>query len=220
MSNSLSSSQIFHTLKAPIDKYYATVLLGGAELVGAFTSVLLVHSTGKRPLVFASLIGTGFCFFATATYAHYLNTIPGVSVDNVVANVSMQDLDRSSFIDQRNLTAIFSNLTDFENSTHFETTTDFTTTFDDSTQATTDSILDTTARSLSKRMNIVDIPRESNMTTGDDSNIILSIPNGKENKYLWLPLTLLIAGAVFSHLGRVRFSFRNFHLNAKMFACL
>ncbi|XP_055312540.1 facilitated trehalose transporter Tret1 isoform X2 [Sitodiplosis mosellana] len=191
--------QIFNTLKAPIDKYYATIMLGGAELVGAFTCVLLVHSTGKRPLVFASLIGTGFCFFATATYAHFLDTVPGVSVDNVVANYSMENLDRSSFVDQRNLTAAFSNLTDFENVMHFEMTTEFLTTYDDGTQTTTDSILETTARY--KRANVVESPSGSNMTVGDESNIILHIPNAKENKYLWLPLTLLIAGAVLSHLG-------------------
>lgn len=167
--------------------------------MGAFTSVLLVHSTGKRPLVFASLIGTGFCFFATATYANFLNIVPGVSVDNVVANYSMQDLDRSSFVNEHNLTAAFNNnLTDFENS--MQTTTEFMSTYDDITQSTTiDSILETTARY--KRMHAVESFSGSNITDIDDSNIILPIPNAKQNEYLWLPLTLLIAGAMLSHIG-------------------
>lgn len=159
-------------------------------------SVVLVHSTGKRPLVFASLIGTGFCFFATATYAYFLDTVPGVSVDNVVANYSRQNLDRSSFVDQRNLTTFLNNLKNFENEMHLETTTDFLSTF---IQTTTDTFFETTPRY--KRMNIIKSSNGSSMTIGDDGNIILPIPNAKENKYLWLPLTLLIAGAVLSHLG-------------------
>lgn len=172
--------------------------------MGAFTSVLLVHSTGKRPLVFASLIGTGFCFFATATYANFLNTVPGVSVDNVVANYSMQDLDRSSFVNVRNLTADFNNLTDFEYTV--QTTTEFMTTYDDITQETTfESIIETTARY--KRMHAIESNSGSNITVVDDSNIILPIPNAKKNEYLWLPLTLLIAGAMLSHIGILFYSF-------------
>lgn len=89
-------------MKAPIDKYYATIFLGAAELVGALTCVFLVHVTGKRPMVFASLIGCGLCFFGTATYANYLNLVPGGAVNNVVANVS--SLDQSMLINIRNLT--------------------------------------------------------------------------------------------------------------------
>lgn len=77
--------------------------MGAAELVGALSCVFLVHVTGKRPLVFASLIGCGLCFFGTATYANYLNLVPGAAVDNVVANASM--LDKSMWINERNLTA-------------------------------------------------------------------------------------------------------------------
>lgn len=195
-------------------------------MIGAFASVLLVHSTGKRPLVFASLIGTGFCFFSTATYAHFLDTVPGVSVDNVVANYSLNDLDRSSFVDQRNLTAAFGNLTDFENATQFERTTGFMSTYDDGTDTTIDPILETTARY--KRMDILQLPSGSNVTIGDESHIILPIPNAKENEYLWLPLTLMIAGAVFSHLGKGNsISQRNFDnifssglISFSFFSCL
>lgn len=54
--------QIFNTLKAPVDKYYATFLLGMAELLGTILCVILVHFTGKRPLVLISTIGCGLCF--------------------------------------------------------------------------------------------------------------------------------------------------------------
>ncbi|XP_031636749.1 facilitated trehalose transporter Tret1 isoform X2 [Contarinia nasturtii] len=181
--------QIFNTLKAPIDKYYATILLGGAELVGAFGCVVLVHITGKRSLVFSSLIGTGVCFFATATYAHFLHTVPGVSVDNVVANYSRQDMDRSSYINERNLTEVFNNLTNFENSILVETTTDF--------MSTTEAFQSSTIRP--KRMNVLNSTEGNKINTMND--IILTIPNAEENKYLWVPLTLLITGAVLSHLG-------------------
>lgn len=76
--------------------------MGAAELVGALTCVFLVHVTGKRPLVFASLIGCGLCFFGTATYANYLNLVPGGAVNNVVANAS--SLDNSMLINVQNLT--------------------------------------------------------------------------------------------------------------------
>lgn len=184
-------SQIFSTLKAPIDKYYATILLGAAELVGAFTSILVVHSIGKRPLVFTSLIGTGLCLFATATYAHFLNTIPGVAVNNVVANYSHVNVDHASFIDLRNLTEAL-NTTEYENALDYGTTSDYLSTLDDDSVETP-----TTLRV--KRMKSDSVVAPNVTLIEDDSKIIL--PIAKENRYLWLPLTLLIAGAAFSHLG-------------------
>ena len=65
--------EIFQTLRAPIDKYYATMLLGVAELSGTILCVILVKFTGKRPLVLLSCIGCGLCLFTTATYARYYN---------------------------------------------------------------------------------------------------------------------------------------------------
>ncbi|XP_066251365.1 facilitated trehalose transporter Tret1-like [Euwallacea similis] len=64
---------IFTTLKAPIDKYYATIMLGVAEALGCILSSTLVHFTGKRKMNFVSLIGTGLCFFIVATYAQTIN---------------------------------------------------------------------------------------------------------------------------------------------------
>lgn len=187
-------------MKAPIDKYYATTLLGAAELIGAFMCVLLVHLTGKRPLVFASLIGTGFCFFATATYAYFLDAVPGVAVDNVVANYSMKDLDRTSYINQRNLTEIINNSTDgilsmiSAATEQYETTTEF---IDGTTE-----FMETTTE-ISKHMSLALVATAENTSNEPiDSSIFLQIPNVKANDYSWIPLTLLIAGAVFSHVGK------------------
>lgn len=184
-----NSPQIFHTLKAPIDKYYATILLGGAELLGALCTVFLVHLTGKRPLMFVSLIGVGSCFFATATYAYFLDIVPGSGVDNVVANRSMKDLDRLSFINELNLTEAFENLDDAEGS-EYEITTEFLTNLNESTTFWVE------------RMHSTNMPVTNYTAIDDDTaNVILSIPNAKENQFLWIPLALLIAGAVLSHLG-------------------
>ncbi|KAL6261135.1 hypothetical protein P5V15_008662 [Pogonomyrmex californicus] len=63
---------IFERLKAPIDKYMATVFLGVAQLIGIIICVLTIHLMGKRKLSFLSVGGTGSCFLITAIYG-YLN---------------------------------------------------------------------------------------------------------------------------------------------------
>lgn len=63
---------IFAKLKAPIDKYTATVFLGVAQLAGTIVCVVVIHFLGKRKLSFISVSGTGLCFFITAVYG-YLN---------------------------------------------------------------------------------------------------------------------------------------------------
>ncbi|XP_060518481.1 facilitated trehalose transporter Tret1-like isoform X2 [Cylas formicarius] len=60
---------IFATLKAPIDKYYATIILGVSEALGCIFSSTLVHFMGKRKMNFFSLIGCGVCFGVVGTYA-------------------------------------------------------------------------------------------------------------------------------------------------------
>lgn len=59
-----------------MDKYKATVLLGVCELIGAILCVMLVRITGKRPLVFLSLIVSAICFSSTGFYAHYYGVSP------------------------------------------------------------------------------------------------------------------------------------------------
>lgn len=62
--------QIFGLYRVPINEYYATVFLGGAQVVGCLIGMVFVRSAGKRRLVFASFIGCGLCFFAVATQSH------------------------------------------------------------------------------------------------------------------------------------------------------
>ncbi|XP_053969703.1 facilitated trehalose transporter Tret1 isoform X2 [Anastrepha ludens] len=98
--------QIFHTLKAPINKYHATILLGVAEMIATIMCVFLIHFTGKRPLVMISTLGVGFCMFGTATYAHYVKVVPGFAVDNVVINAS-NIVPKESLITQANISKLF-----------------------------------------------------------------------------------------------------------------
>ncbi|EFN85275.1 facilitated trehalose transporter Tret1 isoform X1 [Harpegnathos saltator] len=63
---------IFVKLKAPIDKYTATVFLGVAQLIGVLICVLTIHFTGRRMMSFLSVGGTGLCFLLAAIYG-FLN---------------------------------------------------------------------------------------------------------------------------------------------------
>ncbi|KAM3968424.1 LOW QUALITY PROTEIN: facilitated trehalose transporter Tret1 [Aphomia sociella] len=63
---------IFQRLRAPIDKYYATLILGLLQIFGSILCVLLVHYTGKRPLAFFSTAGAAVCCFLVAAYDGYL----------------------------------------------------------------------------------------------------------------------------------------------------
>ncbi|KAJ1522869.1 hypothetical protein ONE63_002013 [Megalurothrips usitatus] len=63
---------IFTTVGTPINKYYATVLIGLVEMTGTVACVALVHYTGKRPLALTSTLGAGVCFIVAATYVHVM----------------------------------------------------------------------------------------------------------------------------------------------------
>ncbi|XP_012251852.2 facilitated trehalose transporter Tret1 isoform X2 [Athalia rosae] len=64
---------IFSELKAPIDEYTATVLLGAAELIGTLSCVMLIHFTGKRKLSIFSTLGTSACYLIAAIYKSMLD---------------------------------------------------------------------------------------------------------------------------------------------------
>ncbi|XP_044268553.1 facilitated trehalose transporter Tret1 isoform X3 [Tribolium madens] len=66
--------KIFSDLRAPIDKYYATIFLGVAEVFGCLLSACLIHYVGKRVMNFFSLLGCGSCFLITAFYAQSSQT--------------------------------------------------------------------------------------------------------------------------------------------------
>lgn len=233
--------QIFHTLKAPIDKYYATVLLGGVEILGTIFCVVLIHYTGKRPLVLLSTIGVGVGFLGTATYATFLHSVPGVSVDNVVANVSSLDLNKANIVTVMKLPEILElsllenyrndsmqndtgaeyesqthvmkvraamepddglhreeymipmSIYDDFNSTNFdfeqmtsgmaETESPFNATFDKENKTVEALLLE-----LNEKKNLLD-------------HLVIKIPKAEENRFLWLPLTLLLMSAFFAHMG-------------------
>lgn len=62
---------IFATFGAPVDKYLATMILGIAQLAGTSLCVVLIHYTGKRPLVFISTFGSAIFFVCAGFYAHF-----------------------------------------------------------------------------------------------------------------------------------------------------
>lgn len=64
---------IFATLKAPINKYYCTIILGAVELLGCIACVTLVNYLGKRVINLISLIVCGICFVIVATYAYVVD---------------------------------------------------------------------------------------------------------------------------------------------------
>lgn len=77
---------IFANLNAPIDKYYATTLLGTLEFIGTIMCVILVKFIGKRMLSFVSMMGCGICFFATAIYAFVIRNVEDVVVTSLHNN--------------------------------------------------------------------------------------------------------------------------------------
>lgn len=108
-----------------------SVLLGISELIGAIFCVLLVRFTGKRPLVFLSLIVSALCFSSTGFYAKYYGISPNNSNNNStntginISNVSMNDnrslienmtflhntTDMQSFGDDEHVVKEFQNIT-------------------------------------------------------------------------------------------------------------
>lgn len=67
------SVYIFTELRAPMNKYTATVLLGAAELIGTLSCVTLIHFTGKRKLGLVSTLSTSLCFAIVALYGQLIN---------------------------------------------------------------------------------------------------------------------------------------------------
>lgn len=63
---------IFTSMRAPMDKYTSTILLGVAELIGTAVCVTAIHFTGKRNLTFVSIAGTGLSFFGSTIYIYLI----------------------------------------------------------------------------------------------------------------------------------------------------
>lgn len=154
-----------------------------------------VHLTGKRPLVFISTIGAGLCFLGTATYAHYLNLVPGAAVSNVVSNASAINLGNATLITDVNVTDTLYSLmaanqtqaNDWNNTQTIETNS-----FDSSAEA------DGTMRNDTENNFLTTLKKHVNTTK---SNVLLDVPDAEDNQFLWLPLTLLLLVALFGHVG-------------------
>ncbi|XP_049287383.1 facilitated trehalose transporter Tret1-like isoform X2 [Anopheles funestus] len=206
--------QIFHTLKAPINKYYATCLLGLTELIGTLFCVFLVHRTGKRPLVFISTIGCAVCFFGAASYAYFLSDIPGASVQNVVANVSSIKADITVIPLQtkeviaewhRNSSELRSlNLTHIEMQFANGSTLDTLGTHNSSLEGIVYAAQSFTNYYLNDSLNE---PINITITYGEyvksaiPREVFVPLPHVNKNKFVWVPLTLLLGSAFLTHVG-------------------
>ncbi|XP_052835549.1 facilitated trehalose transporter Tret1 isoform X2 [Drosophila gunungcola] len=211
--------QIFHTLKAPMNKYHATILLGVAEMLATILGVVLIHFTGKRPLVLVSTVGTGLCFFGTATYAHFLSEVPGFTVNNVVVNAS-SIVPKEGILSQANISRIFETeqqairqeaehfttlLPEMESTTTmFEPETSYNRSKRDVNDImTTDAFMDTTMfpELATSTASSSLAPPSTSAKPAIAEDLLLVVPKQEHNYLVWVPLILLLLSAFFSHLG-------------------
>ncbi|XP_033163959.1 facilitated trehalose transporter Tret1 isoform X1 [Drosophila mauritiana] len=212
--------QIFHTLKAPMNKYHATILLGVAEMLATILGVVLIHFTGKRPLVLVSTVGTGLCFFGTATYAHFLSEVPGFTVNNVVVNAS-SIVPKEGILSQQNISKIFeteqqairqeterftTQLPDMETTTFFDQDIYNRSRREVDEMMTTDAPMDTTmwpepSSSVEPIPSSSLAPASTTVKPPLVEELLLVVPKQEHNYLVWVPLILLLLSAFFSHLG-------------------
>ncbi|XP_058061229.1 proton myo-inositol cotransporter-like [Anopheles bellator] len=203
--------QIFHTLKAPINKYYATCLLGLTELIGTLFCVFLVHRTGKRPLVFLSTIGCAVCFFGAATYTYFLNDIPGAAVHNVVANVSSIKADITVIpLRSREVIAELSNSSVLP--LHLETQLNATTAMGQPNRSDSAAAADGIVYSAQSFTNYyvndsLNEPINVTISYGEyvksaiPDQVFVPLPHVNKNRFVWVPLSLLLGSAFLTHIG-------------------
>lgn len=157
--------------------------------------------------MFISTIGAGLCFLGTATYARYLNLVPGASVSNIVANVSAIDLGNATIITDGNATDTLNNLiatnrslSDALNQGYgydgMNVSDAFTSPELQGSQESTSSM---NARHIDANNKILESIKKHVEEKKDD--ILLDVPEAEKNQFLWLPLTLLLAVALFGHMG-------------------
>ncbi|KAB0804541.1 hypothetical protein PPYR_01511 [Photinus pyralis] len=61
---------IFATMRIPISEYYATLLLGFVQVLGALINIGLLRALGKRRLVLIALLCISICNIVIAAYAY------------------------------------------------------------------------------------------------------------------------------------------------------
>lgn len=81
--------QIFASLRAPVDKYVATVYLGLAEVLGCAFCMIMIRKLGKRKLNFVSLITAGICFVLVGTYAYLIDVTQLVNLQQQANSTSV-----------------------------------------------------------------------------------------------------------------------------------
>ncbi|XP_045509445.1 facilitated trehalose transporter Tret1-like [Colias croceus] len=99
------SVSIFQMLEAPIDKYYATLILGLLQIAGSLASVSLVHCAGKRPLTLLSTAGAGLVCLLVAGYDVYILTTMEVGVDVIPEIVNITTTASTGVMTMNNPTA-------------------------------------------------------------------------------------------------------------------
>ena len=155
------------------------MILGTLELAGSIICVILVRFVGKRPLAMVSTLGCGICFLLTATYAFYLDAIPGSIADNVIANLSTNIP-----------TEVFSTTTEYYIETTIQPTINETNLF---------------SKEFISKMeiswNYINDTEDNFTNLTESSNIILDDDEIQHNEYSWIPLTLLLGSAILSHCG-------------------
>lgn len=183
-----------------MDKYYATLLLGIVEVIGAAICISIIHYTGKRPLALISTIGCGFCFLGTATYAHFLGEIKGIGVANIVSNVSAVHLDVYVPLSMQHNRTIEN---DFLG--HHETAALFANDYIEDIPDMNDTLYDSFVNDSQLIESLVTVRTIHVNGTTEEPNggifIPLAEPGKDENKYAWIPLTLLLGSALLSHSG-------------------
>lgn len=211
------------------------MLLGAVEILGTIMCVILIHYTGKRPLVLISTVGVGLGFFGTATYANFLHSVPGISVDNVVANVSALDLNKANIITIMNVPQILGSsfLESYNNESlrndtiedsddnysHVMKVRDISDSLDNEYAIPLTMYDDFNSTNFNFEMDETESPLTSNFTTDQENKtveaapivadnkknildtLVIQIPKAEENKFLWLPLSLLLMSAFFAHMG-------------------
>ncbi|XP_066250974.1 facilitated trehalose transporter Tret1-2 homolog [Euwallacea similis] len=67
--------KLFELLKVSINSYYATILVGVAEILGSILLIILVKPMGKRRLSFTTQLGISIGFLITGIYAYNIGVL-------------------------------------------------------------------------------------------------------------------------------------------------
>ena len=63
---------LFEMINSPVDKHIAAVIFDALKIVAAICCVSIIHSTGKRKLLFFALFGAAFCYLTISIFLYLL----------------------------------------------------------------------------------------------------------------------------------------------------